>query len=367
MTRREKAVLGVDSMLRSDFWYDLPPELIAQEPRERGRSRMLRLDPASGEIEHLGFERFASLLVPGDLVVLNDTEVFPARIVSRPRGNMAKGIALLLTRRVAPLRWHALCRPAKRVRSGDLLVFSDRLSAVVDEKLDDGSVAVLFEGAADESAFWTELDAIGITPLPPYIRRDAPRAEDRDAYQTVYAANRGAVAAPTAGLHFTPAILDEVAARGVELARLTLHVGVGTFRPVTAEKLADHRMDTEWFTVPESTAEAVARTKARGGRVVAVGTTSVRALESAADAAGNVVAGDSSTALFITPGYRFRVVDALLTNFHLPESTLLMLVSGFAGRELVRRAYAEAIREKYLFFSFGDCMFVENRVLSAEC
>ncbi|MGK2858659.1 MAG: tRNA preQ1(34) S-adenosylmethionine ribosyltransferase-isomerase QueA [Thermoanaerobaculia bacterium] len=355
-------------MLRSDFWYDLPGELIAQQPRERGRSRMLRLDPVAETVEHLGFERFPSLLRAGDLVVLNDTEVFPARIVSRPRGNMAKGIELLLTRRIAPLHWHALCRPAKRVREGDRLVFSDLLAASVEAKLEDGSIAVRFEGAIDESAFWSELDAIGVTPLPPYIRRDDPRAEDRDAYQTVYAANRGAVAAPTAGLHFTPGILDEVAARGVEIVRLTLHVGVGTFRPVTAERLTDHRMDTEWFTVPEATAEAVARTKARGGRVVAVGTTSVRALESAADETGRVAAGDSSTALFITPGYRFRVVDALLTNFHLPESTLLMLVSAFAGRELVRKAYAEAIREKYLFFSFGDCMFVENKswVLSPE-
>jgi len=366
MRRREIVVLGVDSMLRSDFWFDLPPELIAQEPRVRGRSRMLRLTPASGAIEHLGFERFASLLEPEDLLVLNDTKVFPARVVSRPRGNMAKGIELLLTRRVAPLRWHALCRPAKRVKPGERLVFSDALAALVEEKLDDGSVVVRFEGAVDETAFWAEIDAIGITPLPPYIRRDVPRAEDRDAYQTVYAANRGAVAAPTAGLHFTLEILEEVEARGVEVERLTLHVGAGTFRAVTAERLADHRMDAEWFTVPEATAEAVARAKARGGRVVAVGTTSVRALESAARETGSVAPGDASTALFITPGYRFKVVDALLTNFHLPESTLLMLVSAFAGRELVREAYAEAIREKYLFFSFGDCMFIERRDRSAE-
>ena len=353
-------------MLRSDFSFDLPPELIAQEARERGRSRMLRLDPRSGAIEHLGFERFPSLLDRGDLLVLNDTEVFPARIVSQQRGNMAKGIELLLTRRVGPLRWHALCRPAKRVRRGDRLVFSGSLAAIVEEKLDDGAVEVRFEGSIDEAAFWSELEAVGVTPLPPYIRREVARAEDRAAYQTVYAANRGAVAAPTAGLHFTPEILEEVAARGVEIARLTLHVGVGTFRPVKAEKLSDHRMDAEWVTVPEATAAAVARAKERRGRVVAVGTTSVRALESASDERGRLAAGDASTALFITPGYQFKVVDALLTNFHLPESTLLMLVSAFAGRELIREAYAEAIREKYLFFSFGDCMFIENRVLSAE-
>jgi len=354
-------VLAVGSMRRSDFWFDLPPELIAQEARERGRSRMLRLDPATGAMEHLAFDRFPGLLSAGDLLVLNDTEVFPARIVSRPRGNMARGIELLLTRRVAPMCWHALCRPAKRVRVGDALVFSDALVATIEEKLDDGSVAVRFEGPSDESAFWSELDTIGVTPLPPYIRRDEPRPDDREAYQTVYAANRGAVAAPTAGLHFTREILGEITQRGVGIARLTLHVGVGTFRPVTADLLADHRMDSEWFTIPPETAAAVAETKARGGRVVAVGTTSVRALESAADESGRVVAGDASTALFITPGYRFKVVDALLTNFHLPESTLLMLVSAFAGREFVFRAYEEAIREKYLFFSFGDCMFVERR------
>lgn len=354
-------------MRRRDFWFDLPPELIAQEARERGRSRMLRLDPLTGSIEHGRFDALPRLLRAGDLLVLNDTEVFPARIVSRPRGNMAKGIELLLTRRVAPMRWLALCRPAKRVRAGDRLVFSDALAATIEEKHDDGSVAVRFEGASDEATFWSELDTIGVTPLPPYIRREEPRADDREAYQTVYAANRGAVAAPTAGLHFTRAILDEIEARGVRIARLTLHVGVGTFRPVIADLLEDHRMDAEWFTVPAETAAAVAETKERGGRVVAVGTTSVRSLESAADESGVVRAGDASTALFITPGYRFKVVDALLTNFHLPESTLLMLVSAFAGRDLVFRAYDEAIREKYLFFSFGDCMFIENRVLSPEC
>jgi S-adenosylmethionine:tRNA ribosyltransferase-isomerase len=359
-------VLPVDLMRRSDFWFDLPPALIAQEARERGRSRMLRLDPATGAMQHLRFDRFPGLLREGDLLVLNDTEVFPARIVSRPRGNMAKGIEMLLTRRVAPMCWQALCRPAKRVRVGDRLVFSDALAATIEEKLDDGSVSIRFEGAPDEAAFWAELDTIGVTPLPPYIRREEPRPDDREAYQTVYAANRGAVAAPTAGLHFTREILDDVAARGVGIARLTLHVGVGTFRPVTADLLEEHRMDAEWFTVPPETAAAVAATKARGGRVVAVGTTSVRALESAADESGSVSAGDASTALFITPGYRFRVVDALLTNFHLPESTLLMLVSAFAGRELVFRAYEEAIREQYLFFSFGDCMFIESRVLSAR-
>lgn len=361
MRERDNVVLAWDSMLRSDFWFDLPPELIAQEPRVRGRSRMLRLDPVSGAIEHLGFEQFASLLEPDDLLVLNDTEVFPARIVSRPRGNMLRGVELLLTSRVAPLRWRALCRPAKRVRVGDRLVFSDAFTCVVEEKLGDGTITVRFDGGVDETEFWRELDAIGITPLPPYIRREEPRREDREAYQTVYAANRGAVAAPTAGLHFTTEILDEVARRGVGIARLTLHVGIGTFRPVTAEKLSDHRMDAESLTVPEATAKAVARTRARGGRVVAVGTTSVRALESAAGDDGVVAAGNMSTTLFITPGYRFKVVDALLTNFHLPESTLLVLVSAFAGRELVRKAYEEAIREKYLFFSFGDCMVVERR------
>lgn len=348
-------------MLRTDFSFDLPHELIAQEPRPRGGSRMLVVDPRGGSLEHSTFATFPARVEAGDVLVLNDTEVFPARLVSEPKGNMSKGIELLLTRRTAPLLWEAMCRPAKRVRQGDRLTFSPRLAATAVEKRDDGIVVFRFDGEPDETEFWSEISRVGITPLPPYIQRETPREEDRQAYQTVYAANRGAVAAPTAGLHFTEEILAALEAKGVRVVRLTLHVGVGTFKPVTADQVADHVMDAEWFTIPERTAAEVEAARAEGRRVVAVGTTSVRALESAAAADGIVRAGDASTRLFITPGYRFRVVDSLLTNFHLPESTLLMLVSAFAGIDLVRRAYAEAIREKYLFYSFGDCMFLEAR------
>lgn len=322
---------------------------------------MLLLDPVLETIEHSTFPDLVDHLDEGDVLVLNDTEVFPARIISEPKGNMRKGLELLLTRRRAPLTWEAMCRPAKRVKPGDRLVFSRSLAAVAEEKRDDGIVVFRFEGEPDESGFWSEIERIGITPLPPYIERSEPRDDDRDAYQTVYAANRGAVAAPTAGLHFTNEILGRIRQKGVRVVHLTLHVGIGTFRPVTADRVADHVMDAEWFTIAEETAFEVARARSEGKRVVAVGTTSVRALESAAAEDGIVRAGEASTRLFITPGYRFRVVDALLTNFHLPESTLLMLVSAFAGTAFVRQAYEEAIRERYLFYSFGDCMFLRRR------
>lgn len=322
---------------------------------------MLVLDPLHGRIEHSSFVTLAERLDPGDVLVLNDTEVFPARIVSEPKGNMKKGVELLLTKRLAPLRWETMCRPAKRVRQGDRLVFSASLAAIAEEKREDGIVVFRFEGDPDEVEFWSELERVGITPLPPYIQRDEPREGDRDAYQTVYAASRGAVAAPTAGLHFTKEILGRVRERGVRVVRLTLHVGVGTFRPVTVDQITDHVMDSEWFTIPRETAEEIDKARAEGRKIVAVGTTSVRALESAAAQDGIVHAGDASTKLFITPGYRFRVVDALLTNFHLPESTLLMLVSAFGGVDFVRQAYAEAIRERYMFYSFGDCMFLARR------
>jgi S-adenosylmethionine:tRNA ribosyltransferase-isomerase len=322
---------------------------------------MLLLDPRTGTIEHSAFPSLVDHLDDGDVLVLNDTEVFPARIISEPKGKMQKGIELLLTRRLAPLTWEAMCRPAKRVKTGDRLVFSQSLAAVAVEKRDDGIVVFRFEGERDETGFWSEIERVGITPLPPYIARSEPRVDDRDAYQTVYAANRGAVAAPTAGLHFTEEILSRIRQKGVRVVHLTLHVGIGTFRPVTADHVADHVMDAEWFTIPDETALEITRARSGGKRVVAVGTTSVRALESAAAEDGVVRAGEASTRLFITPGYRFRVIDALLTNFHLPESTLLMLVSAFAGSGFVRRAYEEAIRERYMFYSFGDCMFLRRR------
>ncbi|MGH9456279.1 MAG: tRNA preQ1(34) S-adenosylmethionine ribosyltransferase-isomerase QueA [Thermoanaerobaculia bacterium] len=347
-------------MLRSDFHYDLPPELIAQQAAPRGASRLMVLRPGGDpEIEHRRFASFPDLLHAGDVLVLNDTAVFPARLLARPKGNMTTPIEVFLTHREGPLRWSALARPLRRLRTDDVLTFSSSLQARVAERSPDGVVVEFLLGSEDE--FWSEVEGTGATPLPPYIRREAPREEDRERYQTVYAERRGAVAAPTAGLHFTRELLGAVARRGVDPVRLTLHVGGGTFKPVKVDELAEHRMDPEWYEIPEAAAERIARARREGGRVVAVGTTSVRALESAAAADGVVRAGSGETRLFITPGFEFRVVDALLTNFHLPESTLLMLVSAFAGAETIRRAYAEAILRGYRFYSYGDAMFIAGR------
>ncbi len=348
-------------MRRSDFSYDLPKDLIAQEALPRGESRLMLVRPGGAPpLEHLRFAQFPDLLAARDLLVLNDTAVFPARLFARPKGNMKNPIEIFLTHRAGPLRWDALARPLRRLREGDLLEFSGALRARVVQRTAEG-VSVAFELAAEEE-FWSLVEEVGRTPLPPYIERGEPRPEDRERYQTIYAARRGAVAAPTAGLHFTGEILERVRAKGASVARVTLHVGGGTFKPVKVDDLAAHRMDPEWYEIPEETAEAIRATRASGGRIVAVGTTSVRALESAALAAGGEVRGGSGeTRLFITPGFRFRAVDALLTNFHLPESTLLMLVSAFAGMETIRAAYAEAIRERYRFYSYGDAMFIANR------
>lgn len=350
-------------MLRSDFYYDLPPDLIAQEPRERGRSRMMIVRPKSGPpaFEHATIAAFPSLLRDGDVVVVNDTRVFPARLFAAPKGAMQKPVELLLTRRIGPMQWETWARPAKRLKPGDVLRFSDALRAEVVEKQSDGTVVVRFEGAADERGFWSEIERIGVTPLPPYIRRETPRAEDRDAYQTVYAARTGAVAAPTAGLHFTTAILEEVRRRAT-LVNVTLHVGIGTFRPVTAERIADHRMDSETYEIDAAAATTLNAALAEQRRIVAIGTTTVRTLESAVRAGeGFFVPGVRDTSIFITPGFEFEAAGAMLTNFHLPESTLLMLVSAFSGMETIRAAYAEAIRERYMFYSFGDCMFLAGR------
>lgn len=345
-------------MRRSDFHYDLPRERIAQEALPRGESRLMVVRPGrEREVEHRAFADFPGLLDPGDLLVINDTAVFPARLFARPKGNMRNPIEVFLTHRSAPLRWEALARPLRRLRQGDVLEFSDALRARVAERTAEG-VTVEFDLEREEE-FWSEVEEIGRTPLPPYIERGEPRAADRERYQTVYAARRGAVAAPTAGLHFTEEILDRVRARGASIARVTLHVGGGTFKPVKVEELSDHRMDPEWYEIPAATVGAIRDARASGSRVVAVGTTSVRALESAAIAGeGNVLEGSGETRLFITPGFPFQVVDALLTNFHLPESTLLMLVSAFGGMETIRAAYAEAIRERYRFYSYGDAMFI---------
>jgi len=347
-------------MRRTDFSYHLPPDLIAQEPRERGRSRMMVVSQHA--IEHDSFANFPERLVPGDLLVINDTRVIPARLFARPKSGMSRPIEILLTRRVAqtllsvPEVWEAWCKPAKRVKIGDELIFSDTLRANVIGK-EGGTVVLAFEGDTEE------IERIGIPPLPPYIARETPRDSDREAYQTVYAAERGAIAAPTAGLHFTPEILERIANRGIEIVHITLHVGIGTFKPVKVDDIADHVMDSEQYEISPDSALRLNRALDEHRPIIAVGTTSVRTLESAIRAGeGRFVAGRAETSIFITPGFDFRAVDRMLTNFHLPESTLLMLVSAFAGIETIRRAYAEAISSRYFFYSYGDCMFLNERI-----
>ena len=350
-------------MKRSDFAYELPDDRIAQEPRERGKSRMMVVTPQAHErprIEHHSFAAFPSFLDPSDLLVINDTRVIPARLFAQPKGGMKRAIEFLLTRQLDERTWESWCRPAKRIHLADPLHFSDSLAATVMEKRDDGTVVIRFEG--EPAAIVVEIDRIGITPLPPYIAREQPRESDREAYQTVYAASRGAIAAPTAGLHFTREILDEVAARGVDIVRITLHVGIGTFKPVKVDDIAEHRMESERYEISAGAAAQLNRALGERRKIVAVGTTSVRTLESAIRAGeGRFIPGGNETSLFITPGFEFRAVDRLLTNFHLPESTLLMLVSAFAGYETIRAAYDEAIREKYFFYSYGDCMLITRR------
>jgi S-adenosylmethionine:tRNA ribosyltransferase-isomerase len=349
-------------MLRKDFAYDLPPALIAQEPRERGRSRLMVVTPernAAPRIEHDSFENFPQRLAPGDVLVINDTRVIPARLFARPKAGMSRPIEILLTRQRDDGVWEAWCKPARRVKIGDELTFSDALRARVIEK-DQGTIVIAFEGSLGEID--TEIERVGAPPLPPYIVRETPRHADREAYQTVYAAERGAIAAPTAGLHFTPEILDRIAARGIDVVRITLHVGIGTFKPVKVDDIAQHVMDSERYEISIDAASRLNRALDEHSCIVAVGTTSVRTLESAIRAGvGRFVAGRDETSIFITPGFEFRAVDRVLTNFHLPESTLLMLVSAFAGIETIRRAYSDAISHRYFFYSYGDCMFLDGR------
>lgn len=341
-------------MLRTDFAYDLPPELIAQEPRERGRSRMMIVHQDG--IEHDSFANFPERLNAGDVLVINDTRVIPARLFAKPKAGMSRPIEILLTRQLEGGAWEAWCKPAKRVKVGDQLTFSDKLHARVVKK-DEGTVTIEFEGDTEE------IERIGIPPLPPYIARETPRDEDREAYQTVYAAERGAIAAPTAGLHFTREILERIAARGVDILRITLHVGIGTFKPVKVDDVADHVMDSERYEISAEAASRLNRALDDKRTIVAVGTTSVRTLESAIRVGdGRFNAGSAETKIFITPGFQFRAVDKLLTNFHLPESTLLMLVSAFAGIGTIRRAYSEAIAHRYFFYSYGDCMLLDERI-----
>jgi S-adenosylmethionine:tRNA ribosyltransferase-isomerase len=337
-------------MLLSDFDYDLPPQLIAQHPpAERGQSRLLVIPRAGGPRQHRQFSDLPAYLRPGDCLVLNDTKVIPARLVGqRPTGGQAE---VLLLRPLAEGLWEALVRPGRRLRAGQTVTVTPELTIEIVAEREEGLRSVRLH---HEGELLPLLDRVGLMPLPPYIHRDTPEPEDRDRYQTVYAAAPGAAAAPTAGLHFTPELLATLAEQGVGIERLTLHVGLGTFRPVTVERLEDHVMHGEWYSLPAAVAERLNRVRAAGGRLVAVGTTVVRTLESVADEQGQLHAGEGMTHLFITPGHVFRATDALLTNFHLPRSSLLVLVSAFAGRERVLDAYREAIAEQYRFFSYGD-------------
>ncbi len=341
-------------MLRSDFHYDLPESLIAQQPpARRGESRLLIL-PAEGEARDGRFAEFPTLLREGDLVVFNDTRVIPARLLGHKRETGGR-VEVLVERVVDEHHVLAHLRASKSPPVGTRLWLEEALEVEVTGR--EGDLFRLRFDPARTVLDW--LEAVGHVPLPPYIRHPDTE-QDRERYQTVYARRPGAVAAPTAGLHFDGAMLDRLAARGVGTARVTLHVGAGTFQPVRTERIDEHRMHPEWLEVDETACRAVADARARGGRVVAVGTTVVRSLESAA-ASGELQPFRGETRLFITPGYRFRVVDALLTNFHLPESTLLMLVCAFGGYQRVMAAYRHAVEARYRFFSYGDAMFLERR------
>jgi S-adenosylmethionine:tRNA ribosyltransferase-isomerase len=382
-------------MLVSDFQYDLPPDRIAQEPlADRAGSRMLHLNRRNlnrlnndrpGSWQDRRFREFPDLLRSDDLLVLNNTRVFPARLYGHRSGQRAQPLSphnpaardflrgrieVLLTRQVAddPNEWECLVRPGRKIGIGEKLYFegppvspsdaSPELEAEVIARGSFGERRVRFAPVDD---FFARVERIGHVPLPPYIHREDDRAADRDRYQTIYARARGSVAAPTAGLHFTPGILQQIRARGIEIAEITLHVGLGTFQPIRVEKVEDHKLHREWYEIPVEAARAISLAKAEGRRVVAVGTTTVRTLEYAAKQAGGnrIESGRGEADAFIYPGYRFRIVDALLTNFHLPQSTLLMLVCALGGKEFVMDAYRHAVDAGYRFYSYGDCMFIE--------
>ena len=341
-------------MKTSDFYYDLPEELIAQDPLEdRSASRLMHLDRETGEVSHGHFRDILTYLKAGDCLVINDTKVIPARLYGHKEGTDALIEILLLKRRENDI-WETLVRPGKKCRPGAVINFGDGiLKGRVLEVVDDGNRLIQFEY---EGIFEEILDRLGEMPLPPYITH---KLKDKNRYQTVYAKHEGSAAAPTAGLHFTEELLREVQERGVNIAHVTLHVGLGTFRPVKVEDVTQHHMHSEFYVIEESQAELINAARKNGGRIIAVGTTSCRTLESAAEEDGTLKAGSGWTDIFIYPGYRFKIMDGLITNFHLPESTLIMLVSAFAGKEHVLKAYEEAVKERYRFFSFGDAMFIE--------
>ena len=340
-------------MKTSDFYYDLPPELIAQTPaQERSASRLLVYDRKTKTISDEVFSAITRHLHPGDVLVRNTTRVIPARLFGT-RPDTGGKMEFLLLKRLDAHRWECLVRPGRRAKPGLTYVVSDALSATICEPTDAGGRVVRF---AYDGVFEEILDRVGEMPLPPYITQ---RLSERERYQTVYARENGSAAAPTAGLHFTEALLDTLRANGVLIADVLLHVGLGTFRPVSAENVEEHHMHSEYFEVSESAAATINAARAAGGRIVSVGTTSCRTLESVTDDDGIVHAKSGWTDIFITPGYRFKAVDALITNFHLPESTLLMLVSALCSREEMLSVYAHAVQERYRFFSFGDAMFIQ--------
>ncbi len=340
-------------MKTSDFYYDLPQELIAQEPlSQRDMSRLMVLDKSSGKTEHKHFYDIEDMINPGDALILNDTRVLPARLYGE-KEDTGGAIEFLLLNKHSLDTWEVILKPGRRAKPGARFTFGGgKLKAEILEVVNEGNRLVRFEY---DGVFENVLDELGEMPLPPYITK---KLEDKDRYQTVFAKHNGSAAAPTAGLHFTPELIERLRAKGVNIGYVTLHVGLGTFRPVKAEEITEHKMHSEFYVLPEETAELINRTKAEGGRVISVGTTATRTLETAGQNGMPITASSGWTDIFIYPGKKFNVIDALITNFHLPESTLIMLVSALAGKENVLNAYREAVEEKYRFFSFGDAMFI---------
>jgi S-adenosylmethionine:tRNA ribosyltransferase-isomerase len=338
----------------SDFYYDLPHELIAQEPlKERHMSRLMVLDRSTGESNNKLFKDILEYLNQGDCLVLNDTRVIPARLLGEKEGTGGK-IEFVLLKRINGDIWEVILKPGRRAKEGSRFVFGNgELKAEIIEVVEEGNRLVRFEY---DGVFEQVLDKVGIVPLPPYITK---KLEDEERYQTVYSKYRGSAAAPTAGLHFTTSLLDEIANKGIDTAYVTLHVGLGTFRPVKAESIVEHKMHSEYYRINEEDCDKINKAKDNGKRIIAVGTTSCRVLETAGDENGRVKAQSGWTDIFIYPGYRFKTVDALITNFHLPESTLIMLVSAFSGKDMTMKAYYTAVKERYRFFSFGDAMFIK--------
>lgn len=347
----------MEGLRTSDYYFDLPQELIAQDPlTDRSSSRLLVLNKQTGEREHHSFKEIINYLHEGDCLVLNNTKVIPARLFGTKEGTGAVIEVLLLKRHENDV-WETLVKPGKKAKPGTKLIFGEgALKAEVLDIVEEGNRLIKFS----YNGIWEEiLDGLGEMPLPPYITH---KLQDKNRYQTVYAKYEGSAAAPTAGLHFTPELLAEIEKKGISLAYVTLHVGLGTFRPVKVDNVKEHHMHSEYYQVTQEAADTINETKKRGGRIICVGTTSCRTIESAADENGMVQPGCDNTEIFIYPGYQFKVLDCLITNFHLPESTLLMLVSALAGREHVLDAYKEAVEEKYRFFSFGDAMFISDEI-----